>query len=47
MYNPKPSLTIIPTQCTIARDDEGHGGIGAQGVHYSLKPRITCVHAPY
>jgi hypothetical protein len=31
MYNPKSSLTIIPTQCTIARDDEGHGGIGGVG----------------
>ena len=25
MYNPKPTLTIIPTQCTIAKDYEGHG----------------------
>ena len=23
------------------------GAIWTQGVHYSLKPKITCMHAPY
>jgi hypothetical protein len=47
---PHSSIALLPFLIACIR---GYVGLennlpsSAQGVHYSLKPRVTCVHAPY